>query len=250
MTAWHKSIGIVALFALTVGAGFAADPHERARAALARSYPDLAKATIKDSPAPGILVVEFGDEVGYLTADGKYLFLGELIDVSTRVNLTNTTPTERGKAIARQLDEVGEKNMIVFTPEKVRRTMTVFTDVDCTYCARLHRDVPELVRNGVKVRYLFFPRGGKSSPAYQRSVAVWCANDRKQAIGVAKFGGKLDMKSCANPVEQHYQLGQQMGVSGTPTIFLDTGQRIGGYAPVDRMLATMGLERIADARSR
>jgi thiol:disulfide interchange protein DsbC len=215
--------------------------YDRLRAELARHFPELAKAAIKPSPVKGIHTIEIGDQVGYVTADGKYLFLGDLIEVATRNNITSMTPTEHGKKIVEMIDAVGEGNMIVMSPANPKRTMTVFTDVDCPYCARLHQDVPELKRHGIKVRYLLFPRGGVGSPTYKKSVAAWCAADRVKAVGIAKAGGKLEMKTCTNPVEQHYRLGERVGVTGTPMIFLDTGQRIGGYAPVPRMLAAMGI---------
>lgn len=219
---------------------FAAE-YDQLRTELARHFPELAKAVIKPSPVKGIHTIEIGDQVGYVTADGKYLFLGDLIEVATRNNITSMTATEHGRKVVEMIDAVGENNMIVMSPAKPKRTMTVFTDVDCPYCVRLHQDVPELNRHGIKVRYLLFPRGGIGSPTYKKSVSVWCAADRVKAVGIAKAGGKLEQKTCPNPVEQHYKLGERVGVTGTPMIFLDTGQRIGGYAPVPRMLAAMGI---------
>lgn len=187
---------------------------------------------------PGWYELERGMQLLYISGDGKHLFLGDLIDLEAQNNLTE----DWRQGLARQkIDAIGEANMIVIGPKDPKRTITVFTDVDCPYCAKLHRDVPDLNKNGVKVRYLLFPRTGLQSETYRRSVAVWCAADRVNAVGVAKAGGKLDMKTCANPVEQHYRLGLQLNVSGTPTIFLDDGQVVGGYVPTERMLAILNL---------
>jgi thiol:disulfide interchange protein DsbC len=220
----------------------AAEDYSKVKAQLTRSFPQLSTAVVKSSPVPGMLRVEFGEEIGYVTSDGKYLFLGELIEVATHKNLNSAVPTEQGKQVVREIEELGEANMIVMGPKNAKRTMNVFTDVDCPYCARLHQDVPELNRHGVKVRYLLFPRNGLDSNTYKKSVAVWCASDRVKTVGIAKAGGKVDMKTCANPVEKHYRLGEKFGVQGTPTIYLDNGQRLGGYAPVDRMLSVLDIK--------
>lgn len=218
---------------------FSGEPDlKQIKAELARAFPELSKANIKASPSSALYEVEMDAQIFYITADGKYLMMGDMMDLGGKTNLT-----EARRASMRQhlFDEVGEQNMIVMGPKNPKRTITVFTDVDCPYCAKLHNDVPELVKNGVKVRYLMFPRAGAGSPTYKRSVAVWCADDRVKAVGIAKAGGKLDMKTCKNPVDQHYALGEKLRVEGTPTIFLDNGQRIGGYVPLPRFLAMLGL---------
>jgi thiol:disulfide interchange protein DsbC len=139
--------------------------------------------------------------------------------------------------VKQAFEGVGDKNMIVMAPKETRSTITVFTDVDCPYCARLHQDVPELNRNGIKVRYLLYPRAGEGSKTYRRSVAVWCAPDRIKAVGIAKNGGQLEMRTCANPVDDHYRLGERLGISGTPTIFLENGKKIPGYVPASQLIA-------------
>lgn len=209
----------------------------RLKSSLSRSFPELANASVRPSPIKGLVMLEFGNQVVYSTEDGKYLLLGDIVDVTTRTNLTEN---ERGKQVVKLFNELGEQNMIVIGPADAKRTLTVFTDVDCTYCARLHQDVPELNRNGVKVRYLLFPRGGIGSTTYKKSVAVWCADDRAKAVGIAKAGGHVDMKTCENPVERHYRLGERMDVTGTPTLYLDNGRKIGGYVPVAKLLPLIG----------
>ncbi|MGE5241274.1 MAG: DsbC family protein [Bacteroidota bacterium] len=211
----------------------------RVKAELVRAFPELSKATVKPAPVPGLYQVEDDAQVFYTTSDGKYLFVGDLVDVGAHASLTEA---RRAELRVQMLNAVGEKNMIVMGPDKPKRTLTVFTDVDCPYCAKFHLDVPTLNQAGVKVRYLFFPRTGIGSESYKRAVAVWCASDRVKAIGIAKAGGKLDMKTCPNPVEHDYQLGQRLGVEGTPTIFLDDGKKLPGYVPAPRLLVMLGLK--------
>ena len=181
----------------------------------------------------------FGTRVAYVSADGRYMLMGDLIDLDGRRNLT---ATRRGGLVLKSIDALGEANMIVLGPSKPKRTLTVFTDVDCPYCSRLHQEVPKLTQAGVKVRYLLYPRAGKGSETYNRSIAVWCAKDRVKAIGIAKSGGKLEMKTCANPVDEHVRLGHEVGVEGTPTIVMDDGRVLPGYAPAAELLAALGLQ--------
>lgn len=206
---------------------------------LEKRFSDLKVTDIKASPVPGMYEVTFGTHVAFVSADGKYMLMGDLIDVDKQKNLT----AERRTALILQaIDAVGEKNMIVFAPKQaVKRTLTVFSDVDCPYCARLHREIPALTGAGVKVRYLLFPRAGVGSESYRRSIAVWCAKDRGAAVGAAMSGGKLDMKTCPNPVDEHMQLGVDVGVEGTPTLVLDDGRILPGYVPAPQLLAAMGL---------
>lgn len=226
---------------LTISVSVAANGQDinQIKADLVRSFPELKSATIKPSPISGMYEIEFDSKVFYSTSDGKYLIMGDVVDLKSRSNLTEE---RRGVIRLRLLDEVGEKNMIVIGPEKPRRTLTVFTDVDCPYCAKFHLDVPELNKHGVKVRYLMFPRAGLNSESYRRAVAVWCAKDRVKAIGIAKAGGKLEMKTCANPVESHYQLGQRLEIGGTPAIYVDDGKVLPGYIPAQRLLGMLGLQ--------
>lgn len=226
---------------LTISVSIAANGQDlnQIKADLVRSFPELKSATIKPSPVSGMYEIEFDAKIFYTTSDGKYLIMGDVVDLKSRSNLTEE---RRGVIRLRLLDEVGEKNMIVIGPDKPRRTLTVFTDVDCPYCAKFHLDVPELNKHGVKVRYLMFPRAGLNSESHRRAVAVWCAKDRIKAIGIAKAGGKLDMKTCANPVESHYQLGQRLEIAGTPAIYVDDGKVLPGYIPAQRLLGMLGLQ--------
>ena len=212
---------------------------KQVKANLVSAFPELSAATIKPGPVPGMYEIEFDAKVFYTINDGKYLFMGDLVDMGTHTNLTEA---RRATIRMRLLDEVGEQNMIVMGPANPKRTLTVFTDVDCGYCAKFHLEVPTLNKQGVKVRYLFYPRTGLHSESYKRAVAVWCADDRVKAIGVAKAGGKLDMKTCTNPVEKHYRLGERLDVNGTPTIFLDDGKVLPGYIPAPRLLSMLGIK--------
>ncbi len=241
-------LAVLVPFSLAVAADADADL-AAVKQKLTERLPNVPLDKLKRSSAmPGWYELEHGMQLLYISGDGKRLFLGDLVDLETR---TNVTESWREQTAIRLINAVGEQNMIVMGPADAKRTITVFTDVDCPYCARLHQEVPELTKSGVKVRYLLFPRAGIGSETYKKSVAVWCAADRVKAVGIAKAGGKVEMKTCANPVENHYQLGRQLEVSGTPTIYLDDGKMLGGYLPSSRLLAILNIKpslKTSDAR--
>ena len=227
---------------LTTGAmlspALAAAPDAAFKEQLGRALPNTTIHAVRPTAIPGFYEVEVENQLVYVSTDGKYMLLGDMVELGTRTNLTEAW---REQTASRLLDAMGEKQMIVMGPDKPKRTITVFTDVDCPYCAKLHREVPELTKQGVKVRYLLFPRGGVGSETYRKSVAVWCASDRVKAVGIAKEQGKIEMKTCANPVDAHYKLGERLGVGGTPTIYLDDGKKLGGYVPAAQLLAILGI---------
>lgn len=225
----------------------AADDLATIKKRLADRFTDLAITEVRPSPIPGLYEMVFGARTALVTADGHYLINGELIDLESRRNLT---AEHHAKLILKAIDALGENNMIVLGPADAKRTITVFTDVDCPYCARLHTEVPRLNAAGVKVRYLLFPRAGKDSETYKRSVAVWCAKDRAKALGIAKGGGAIEMKTCANPVDAVLKLAEEVNVEGTPTLVFDDGRVVPGYAPADKLLAALGLSNGEKATTR
>lgn len=200
---------------------------------LAKIVPGTQPDRVSSSPIPGLYEVVFGPHIVYVSADGRYLVQGDVVDLEKRENLT---AEKRKRARLEAVNGLGENSMIVFVPQKVKHTITVFTDIDCPYCAKLHREVGELNDLGVKVRYVAYPRAGIPSPSYDKTVSVWCADDPKKAIGDAKFGKPVPEKRCENPVKDHYALGQSVGVSGTPAIMLEDGELLPGYVPAKRLV--------------
>jgi thiol:disulfide interchange protein DsbC len=211
----------------TPPSGQAADP----RAALLKRLPAGSKLEdLRPSPIPGIYEFTQGAEVSYLTADGKYFLDGNLYDMDSRENLTEVL---RARARLAMISAVPESQMVIFSPKNPLYTITVFTDVDCAYCRKLHSEMAELNRLGVRVRYMFFPRTGPNTDSWKKAEVVWCSANRNEAFTRAKSGAQLDMtKTCDDtPVAREYALGQSLGVSGTPTIITERGGNITGYRP-------------------
>jgi|SRR5882757_46883 thiol:disulfide interchange protein DsbC len=190
---------------------------------------------LRPSPVPGIYQFVQGADVSYLTADGKFFIDGNVYDMKSRANLTEELRAHARMAL---VGAVPESEMLIFSPPNPRYTITVFTDVDCAYCRKLHSDMAELNRLGIRVRYLFYPRTGPNTESWHKAEVVWCSPNRNDALTRAKAGAALDLnKTCgATPVKREYDLGQAVGVRGTPAILTDSGEFIAGYMPPRELL--------------
>lgn len=200
---------------------------------LSRAIPAAAIDHVVPSPLDGISEVLVGMNVFYVSNDGKYVFEGKLIDMSTRTNLTDQILS---KARKNAIDAIDEKSMIVFPAKEERHTITVFTDIDCGYCRKLHSEIGAYNAQGITVRYLSFPRSGPDTPSYDKAVSVWCADDRNKAMTDAKSGVKLPKQNCQNPVRDHFKVGVEMGVAGTPAIVTESGALLPGYLPARKLI--------------
>ena len=209
---------------------------QKVRQNLAEMLPGLTLGDINPTPAAGLYEVMVGQRIIYVTEDGRYLVQGSLIDLKEKKNLTEPRLNSiKASAVA----AVGEDNMVIFGPQDAKHTITVFTDIDCGYCRKLHSEMAGYNDEGIRIRYLFYPRAGLNSSSYRKAVTVWCSDDRKDAMTQSKAGVTLDEKSCTNPVSNHLELGEQLGVSGTPAMVLESGEMIPGYVPPKRLSALL-----------
>ncbi len=188
--------------------------------------------SLKQSAIPNLYEAIYGTEVIYVSADGKYFINGDLINLDTRQNLSDISKQSIRKGIMARQDN----KPIIFKAKNEKHKLTVFTDIDCPYCAKLHREVPQLNEAGVTVEYLMFPRAGIGSNSYKKAVNVWCADDPLNAMTKAKQREQIADKTCENPVEKQYNLGQEVGVNGTPALITKSGKLIPGYVPADRLV--------------
>ena len=229
--------GIAALLALVFLAPVqAVELPEQASQALERFLPERSPDAVRKGPIPELYEVAYGAQIFYVSADGRYLLQGNFLD--TR-NGENVTEQRKGELIQAQLQAIGEDRMVVFAADEPEHTVTVFTDIDCGYCRKLHREVDELNERGISVRYLFFPRSGKDTPSYHKAVSVWCTEDRQQALTDAKNDRPVPRKQCDNPVDEHMQLVREFGLRGTPAIVMEDGTIVPGYVPAAKLAAAL-----------
>lgn len=183
---------------------------------------------VRPSAIEGLYEVSSGTEVGYVSADGRFYVDGDVFDMGTKQNITEERRKQGRLAL---LAGVSDEDAIVFAPKTpARHTITVFTDVNCVHCRRLHSEIGELNRFGIRVRYLMYPRGGPGTETWRLAEAVWCSADRKDALTRAKRGEAIEAPRCETPIAAQYQLGREIGVTGTPGIVTDSGEFLAGYA--------------------
>jgi thiol:disulfide interchange protein DsbC len=207
-----------------------ADPQlEEVRAKVSSMFDSIDPEHINPSPIDGWYTVQKGSIIAYISADGRYLLQGDLIDLDLQVNLSEQSRSSARRDLVATLKD---DESILFSPVDPKYSVTIFTDVDCTYCRKLHAQINEYLDLGIAVRYVLYPRNGPASRAWSKSEDVWCAEDRNEALTAAKLDRKFETSECdASMIGKHYALGQGVGLSGTPAIILEDGTLIGGYLP-------------------
>lgn len=237
----RKTLLIAAAFYATgVLAADDVKPEAAPTPAITVKQPDLAKLqaalngekpdSVAPSAVPGLFEVVLGGQVLYVSEDGRFVVQGDILDLEARANLTEN---RRGELRGQVINAVNEKDMVVFAPEgqPAKYTVTVFTDIDCGYCRKMHSQMAAYNKEGIKIRYLLFPREGLNSESFNKAVSVWCADNRQEAMTKAKRGEAIENKRCDNPVQAQYELGQKIGVRGTPSMILEDGEMLPGYVP-------------------
>lgn len=235
------AVGLM-LMAGAVGADDAksSDANKAITDALAKVFPNTQAESIKPSEVPGLYEVVVGPTLLYMSADGRYLMQGKLIDIEAREDVTEP---KLAAARVQALNKVGEDKMIIFGVKPAKYTVSVFTDIDCGYCRKLHSEIDQYLAQGITVRYLFFPRAGEDSESYRKAVSVWCTKDRNTALTQAKRDQPVERKECENPVLQHMDLAKAMGTNGTPMIVTEGGEIIPGYVNAKQLVKMLAFEK-------
>ena len=231
-----SALSAIALLTLPVVASSADDPQlEAVRAKVSAMFEMIEPQHVNKSPIDGWYIVQKGSIVAYISADARYLLQGDLIDLDLQANLSEQSRSNARRQLVASLED-GES--ILFSPAEVRHKVTVFTDIDCVYCRKLHNEINDYLAQGIAVRYVLYPRNGPASRAWSTSEDVWCARDRNNALTLAKMDREFETAKCdASMVSKHFVLGQDMGLTGTPAIVLEDGTLIGGYVSAEMLKA-------------
>lgn len=178
----------------------------------------------------------------FLSADGSFFVAGDLFSIGPG-GFINLAEKQRDEDRRKALAALKTSDMIVFAPENPKATVTVFTDIDCGFCRKFHKEVPALNAMGIAVHYLAFPRAGLGSPSFRKIATAWCSADRGAALTSMKNGTDIPDNVCAdNPIAAQYALGEQLGVTGTPALILENGTLIPGYQPAEELANIMGVK--------
>lgn len=190
--------------------------------------PNAKTIAVSETPIEGIMQVQINSDIVYTSSDGQYLIQGQIMEIETRTNIT-----DQAKSGIRQglLTDLNADEQITFAPEKAKYDLLVFTDIDCGYCRKLHNQIEGYNEEGIAIHYLAFPRAGVGSESYDKFVSVWCADDQRSALTLAKNGDDPEPQKCPNPIADQYELGRELGVTGTPAMLTADGTLIPGYMP-------------------
>ncbi len=223
---------------LFLAVSLAQEDGELSKEELAALLVGVEASEIADSPMPGVYEIAIGSNIAYVTADGRYLLQGDLYDLSTNENVTEA---RRARERVNVLAGIDTADMIIFSPEPgdVKHTVTIFTDIDCGYCRQFHSEIAKVNELGIEIHYLFYPRTGPDTDSWFKADMVWCSGPeaRNSALTLAKLGGQIPDQTCdSSPVSDHYELGQLVGVRGTPAMFSESGEQLGGYLPPAELL--------------
>jgi thiol:disulfide interchange protein DsbC len=210
---------------------------------LQQARPEFSISDVSATPIDGLYQAQIvNGPMVYVTADGEYLIAGDLFQVSAK-GLVNVSEQGRNEERAAALAKVDINDMIVFSPKgKAKAHVTVFTDIDCGYCRKLHQEVPELNKMGIEVRYLAYPRAGLNSESHQKLATAWCSENPQDTLTRFKSGESVPLKVCEdNPVAMEYTLGRQIGVTATPALVLESGELQLGYMKAPQLAARLGV---------
>ncbi len=240
-----RPVAVVLALALALSAALvqAESPEERIRERLAQAIPDMPVDSIRETEREGLYAVQGGGNLIYTTADGRYVFTGQMLRLGDE-GIANLTENARARQRRQTLSNLDDSEMIHFGPDDgdVKAELYVFTDTTCGYCRKLHRDMEALNGLGIRVNYLAYPRGGPASKGGRQLRAVWCAEDRRSAMTRAKQGKSVSAEECETPVASHFRMGRAFGVRGTPALITESGRMIRGYKPPRALARELGLD--------
>ena len=175
------------------------------------------------------------NQILYVSNDFKYVFAGDVI------SLDNGSPSSlnelyQAKLVKQVMSLLEDTRTINFTAENEKHLIKVFTDISCGYCRLLHSQIDDYLALGISIEYYGFPRDGLQTQVFEDMQSAWCSDDPKLSITKLKAGDDVEEKTCQNPIQMHYEYGQLLGITGTPSIFLSNGQKLSGYIPASELI--------------
>lgn len=240
----NRILPIVSMLIMLLPLSAQGQDYEAVRDRLSTLIDGETEISIAESPLPGILQVRLGSDIVYVTDDGRYLLQGRVLDLDTRQDITDQARSQIRRELVQEIDH---DNLISYGAEDSEYEVIVFTDVDCGYCRRLHQQVEDYNDAGIRISYAAFPRAGVGSDTFTKMTSVWCADDQQAAMDLAKGGGTPEPLDCDTAVSELYEMGQAVGVTGTPALVTPNGDLIPGYVPPDDL--RVRLEQLAASGS-
>ncbi len=191
------------------------------------------------TPVPNLFKVTTTDnKTFYSTANGQFVISGEMYEVTSSDVISLAERSSRQQRI-KQINRINDSDTIIYPAIGNKRyRLTIFTDVDCPYCAKLHAEISTLNQKGIEVVYMAFPRAGINSPSFEKIASVWCSNNPKDNMALAQLGKLIEVDDCDDTaIKQQFTLGNNLGIQGTPSIIFENGKLLSGYYSANELLA-------------
>jgi len=229
---------LIALLGISFCTGLGADEIEdQIQQKVTQAFPGVKVEEVSKTPFADIYQVIAGPNILYVSQDGRYALHGEMLDLQKPQEERNITESARTHNRVKLLKNLKDSDMVIFpTTDHRQARITVFTDIDCGYCRKLHEEIPALTKAGIEVRYMSFARQGKGSESFKKAEAIWCSSDRTKALEKSMLNEAVTSAACSNPIEAQFQLALQLGVRGTPSILMDDGHLMPGYLPAKELI--------------
>lgn len=206
-------------------------------------FGELQPDRIRKTPVTGIYELLFGKLVKYMDGSGRFLFRdAELIDNAGN-NLTYAAMGDGAKSVAKKnlklLQQIANDEMLNYPAQNEKHVLTVFTDTNCPYCRKFHKDINEYTKRGITVRYVFFPRAGVGSASYQTAVSIWCSDDPQETLSNVERGLQVSPARCNSPIDKHLAVAEQLNLLGTPVLMLEDGEMLYGYSHPNEVISKL-----------
>ncbi|KJY83624.1 thiol:disulfide interchange protein [Vibrio galatheae] len=203
--------------------------------------------SVKPSDIDGLMEVQTSGGVLFVSPKGDYFLAGTLYHLKDDGSYEDVLAKRQAPLNAAKIEAFSD-SMIEFKAPEEKYVVTVFTDITCSYCVKLHGQMQEYNDLGITVRYMAYPRQGATGMIADQMAAIWASDDPQTAMHNSKLKRELpeigdDFTKFQEIIKQHYILGRELGINGTPAIFLPSGEMVGGYVPPEQLA-----QRLAQAQ--
>lgn len=200
---------------------------------LTARFPDIKVERVGPSVLPGLYEVVTPTEIVYADAKGEHLVLGQIMDVTTRQNLTEQRWNEINKV---DFNSLPLQQAIKLVKGQGRRKVAIFEDPFCPYCQELEHGLEKL--DDVTIYIFLYPLEGLHPGASAAARDIWCASDPAAAWSDWMLNKKapLEAANCKDtPIEPLAALGEKLRINSTPTMFFPDGSRLPGAVALDKL---------------
>jgi len=235
-----KSINILCAFLLTsflTNPSNAADVSEEAKQSIQAMFGETTEIQIT-TYNDQLLEITVGSKTSFASLDGQYIFSGPVYDTKAQINLVEQKDKQYRQ---RRLSQLTPDMFLSFPASAIEQyVVTVFTDIDCTFCRRLHTSMPEYNELGITLNYVMLPRAGLNSSSYDKAASVFCSSNPAENMTLAMKGEFEEKNSCEHTIASQLQLAREFGINSTPTMILPDGEIKVGFLPPAALQEVLG----------